>query len=124
MLLHFEHKSDRVLPWPQFLTRLMVSFGVGLGLILVSLFGGMAGYHYLESLSWMDAFLNASMILSGMGPLAQPQTSAGKFFAGMYALYSGFAVLIIVGLALAPIIHRMLHKLHVDESDLDDTAKP
>lgn len=124
MLFHFEHRSERLLPWPQFLNRLLVSIGLGLGLIVVSLLGGMAGYHYLEKLSWMDAFLNASMILSGMGPLAQPQTVAGKFFAGMYALYSGFAVLIIAGLALAPVIHRMLHKLHVDESDLQDEARP
>lgn len=119
MLFHFEHRSERLLPWPQFLNRLLVSVGVGAGLILVSLFGGMAGYHYLEKLSWMDAFLNASMILSGMGPLALPQTTAGKLFAGTYALYSGFAVLIIAGLALAPVIHRVLHKMHVDEVDLE-----
>lgn len=81
----------------------------------------MAGYHYLEGLAWLDAFLNAAMILSGMGPLTQTQTVAGKIFAGLYALYSGFAVLVIAGIAFGPVAHRMLHMLHADERDL--TAK-
>src|SRR5258705_13970511 len=75
----------------------------------------MAGYHFLENLSWLDAFVNASMILSGMGPLANPQTTGGKLFAGCYALYSGLVVIIVAGVIFAPVFHRFLHKFHVDE---------
>jgi hypothetical protein len=120
MRFRFEHKGEPLLPWPRFLKRLALSIGLGNGLIAISLYGGMAGYHYLESLPWLDAFLNASMILSGMGPLAQPQTASGKFFAGCHALYSGFAVLVIVAIALGPVVHRMLHRLHVDDPDLNE----
>jgi hypothetical protein len=117
VVFQIEHKSQPVLRWPLFLRRLAASFGIGAGLIVVSLVAGMLGYHYLEGLDWIDSYLNAAMILSGMGPLAQPKTDAGRIFAGLYALYSGFAVLVITGLAFGPIIHRMLHKLHADELD-------
>ena len=70
----------------------------------------------------MDSFLNASMILGGMGPIWSPQTSAGKIFAGIYALYSGLAVLAIVGVMFAPAVHRFLHRFHADTADQDDTA--
>jgi hypothetical protein len=120
-MFRIEHKSEAILPWPLFVRRLCLSLGVGTGLIAGSLGAGMAGYHYLEGLAWLDAFLNAAMILSGMGPLAQTQTVAGKIFAGLYALYSGFAVLVIAGIAFGPVVHRMLHLLHADERDL--TAK-
>ena len=114
-ILKFEHKSQPLLSWPRFLKRLMVSVATGTALIVASLLGGMVGYHYFESLSWIDAFANAAMILSGMGPLAQPATTSGKIFAGLYALYSGFAVLIITGITFAPIVHRFLHRLHAEE---------
>ena len=117
-MFRIEHRSEPVLPWPLFVRRLGLSLGVGAGLIAGSLGAGMAGYHYLEGLAWLDAFLNAAMILSGMGPLAQTQTVAGKIFAGLYALYSGFAVLVIAGIAFGPVVHRMLHMLHADERDL------
>ncbi len=120
-MFRIEHKSEPLLPWPRFVRRLCLSLGVGAGLIAGSLVAGMAGYHYLEGLAWLDAFLNAAMILSGMGPLAQTQTVAGKIFAGLYALYSGFAVLVIAGIAFGPVVHRMLHLFHADERDL--TAK-
>ena len=120
-MFRIEHKSEPLLPWPLFVRRLCLSLGVGAGLIAGSLVAGMAGYHYLEGLAWLDAFLNAAMLLSGMGPLAQTQTVAGKLFAGLYALYSGFAVLVIAGIAFGPVVHRMLHILHADERDL--TAK-
>ena len=113
----FEHRSQPVLRWPAFLKRLATSFALGLSLILASLFGGMAGYHYFEKLSWLDAFVNAAMILSGMGPLAQPATQNGKLFAGLYAIYSGLAVVMIAGITFAPVVHRFLHKLHADEPD-------
>jgi hypothetical protein len=122
-MFRIEHKSEPILPWPLFVRRLCLSFGVGAGLIAGSLGAGMAGYHYLEGLAWLDAFLNAAMILSGMGPLAQTQTVAGKLFAGLYALYSGFAVLVIAGIAFGPVVHRMLHMLHADERDLRTTGE-
>lgn len=114
-ILQFEHKSQPLLSRPAFLKRLMLSVAMGTTLIIVSLLAGMAGYHYFEGLSWIDAFANAAMILSGMGPLAQPATTNGKIFAGLYALYSGFAVLIIAAITFAPIVHRFLHRLHAEE---------
>jgi hypothetical protein len=114
-ILKFEHKSQPLLSRAAFLKRLLLSVALGIALIIVSLLGGMAGYHRFEGLSWIDAFVNAAMILSGMGPLAQPATTSGKIFAGLYALYSGFAVLIITGITFAPIVHRFLHRLHAEE---------
>lgn len=113
----FEHRTQPLLHWPAFLKRLTLSSLLGLAVILLSLFGGMAGYHYFEKLPWIDAFVNAAMILSGMGPLAQPATSKGKIFAGLYALYSGLAVVMIAGIIFAPVVHRFLHRLHADEPD-------
>jgi hypothetical protein len=75
----------------------------------------MVGYHYSEGLSWIDAFANASMILSGMGPLDPPKTWDGKVFAGCYALYSGLVVILAAGILFTPVVHRMLHKFHMDD---------
>lgn len=74
----------------------------------------MVGYHFSEKMSWIDAFVNASMILSGMGPLGQLNTEAGKIFAGCYALFSGLAFILITGLIFAPVLHRLFHRFHVD----------
>jgi hypothetical protein len=87
---------------------------IALALIAVSLFVGMVGYHILEGLRWIDAFLNASMLLGGMGPVNTPATSGGKLFAGLYALYCGLAVIFVAGVILAPIAHRVLHKFHME----------
>lgn len=100
-----------------FVRRLLASTAVGLGLVIVSLAAGMAGYHGYEGLPWIDAFLNASMILSGMGPLLQPATTGGKLFAGLYALYSGLAVLVIAGVIFGPVVHRFLHRFHIEAED-------
>ena len=116
----FEHKTDPLLPWSGFLRRLATSTILGLSLILLSLAVGMAGYHAFESLAWLDAFTNAAMILSGMGPLAQPQTICGKLFAGLYALYSGLAVVMIAGITFAPVVHRFLHHIHVEKNVEDE----
>ncbi len=113
----FEHRTAPLLPRRAFLARLSRSAAVGLALVIVSLLLGMAGYHYLESLSWIDSFANASMILSGMGPLAPLQTNSGKIFAGCYALFSGIAFITSVGIMLAPVAHRFLHKFHLDISE-------
>ena len=120
----FEHHTHPLLPLAQYLGRLALSILGGLGLIGLSLWGGMAGYHFYEGMTWLDAFLNASMILSGMGPLAQPQTVNGKLFAGMYALYSGFIVILASGIIFAPIIHRTLHRFHIEKSHLAHRPTP
>jgi hypothetical protein len=80
----------------------------------MSLSIGMVGYHILEGLSWIDAFLNASMLLGGMGPVNTPVTFDGKLFAGLYALYCGLAVILATGVILAPIAHRILHRFHME----------
>lgn len=113
----YEHRSQPLLRWPKFLRRLARSLVLGASLILGSLLVGMAGYHYYEGLGWLDSYINAAMILSGMGPLFNPVTNAGKVFAGTYALYSGIAVLAIAGVVFAPVVHRFLHALHADQTD-------
>lgn len=113
----FEGRHQRLASPEVYRRRLVQSGIVGLITIAVSLAVGTAGYHWLESLAWLDAFLNASMILSGMGPLHNPGTTAGKLFAGIYALYSGFAVLVIAAIMFAPVVHRILHRFHIEETD-------
>jgi hypothetical protein len=110
----YEHVSQPVLSSPKFLRRMLHSAGIGALIIVVSLAAGMLGYRLLVGLSWVDAYENAAMILSGMGPLSAPLTMAGKIFAGSYALYSGIAVLVTAGVLFAPLIHRLLHRLHAD----------
>src|SRR5438105_2545282 len=109
----FEHRRQPLIPRRLFYVRMARGATLGLAIILVSLGIGMAGYHFLERMSWLDAFVNAAMILSGMGPLGPLQTSAGKFFAGCYALYSGLALITTAGVVFAPIFHRFLHKFHL-----------
>src|SRR5207253_8168314 len=120
----YESKHQPLLSRKAFVRRLATSFGaVGL-LVGLSLVGGMAGYHYLEGLSWIDAFANAAMILSGMGPLAPLQTWSGKLFAGCYALYSGLVVIVAAGVLFAPVLHRMLHSFHVGTEDDKHDQRP
>ena len=114
----FEHISEPVIPRQQFASRLGFSLAIGSAMLLASLAAGMLGYRYLFiNLNWADAFVNAAMILSGMGPLAAPQTSSAKIFSGIYALYSGLILLISVGVIVAQLAHRFLHKMHADEGD-------
>jgi hypothetical protein len=110
----YERRTQPLLPRRVFYARLARSAVIGSTIILASLCIGMAGYHYLENLSWLDAFTNASMILSGMGPLAPIQTTGGKLFAGCYALFSGIAFISGIGVVFAPIFHRFLHKFHLE----------
>jgi hypothetical protein len=113
----FENRNERLAPPEVFRRRLVTSSSVGFGLIAISLAIGMAGYAGFEHLGWVDAFVNASMILSGMGPLSTPGTTGGKLFAGIYALYSGFAVLAIAAIMFAPVLHRVMHRFHLEEQD-------
>ena len=97
-----------------FARRLLACVGVAGVLIGLSLFAGVAGYHFLEGMTWTDAFVNASMILSGMGPVTELQTSGAKLFAGCYALYSGLVLILATGIILAPFIHFVLHRFHLE----------
>jgi multisubunit Na+/H+ antiporter MnhG subunit len=119
----YERRIERLAPPDVYRRRLLTSGSVGLGLIVVSLAVGIAGYAGFEGLSFVDAFLNAAMILSGMGPLYGPQTTGGKLFAGFYALYSGLAVLIIAAVMFAPVLHRVLHRFHLEQRDEDEKAR-
>lgn len=87
---------------------------IGLSLIAAALLIGMVGYHVFEQMTWIDAFLNASMILSGMGPATTLATSGGKVFAGLYALFSGLAFIAIVVIMLSPVIHKFFRKIHLE----------
>ncbi len=112
--LGYEAKHHPVLSRKEFAKRMAKSFAMAFSLISLSLLAGMASYHYLEALPWIDAFMNAAMILGGMGPVAPIQTFSGKLFAGCYALYSGLIVIVAAGVNFAPAVHRMIHKFHAE----------
>lgn len=112
----FEHRLSPLLPLPAFRARLARMAALGFSLIAASLAVGMLGYHYIAGQAWPDSFLNAAMILSGMGPVGDLKSTAAKIFAGSYALYSGLALILIAGIILSPIVHRFLHRFHL-ESD-------
>ena len=99
---------------PAFRARLLKMASFGFALIAASLVVGMLGYHYIAGQPWPDSFLNAAMILSGMGPVGDLKSTAAKVFAGCYALYSGLALILFAGIILSPIIHRFLHKFHLE----------
>jgi hypothetical protein len=113
-LFRYESKHQPLLSRAAFARRLARNFAAASLLIGVSLLAGMAGYHWLEGMAWIDAFANAAMILSGMGPLAPLQTWGGKLFAGLYALYSGLVLIVAAGIVFAPVVHRLLHSFHVE----------
>jgi hypothetical protein len=110
-----EHRQQPLLSNTDFVWRVFRHVAMAAGVVLLSLAIGMVGYRELEGMSWIDAFLNASMILGGMGPVAALQTDAGKLFAGAYALFSGIIFLVGVGLIFAPLVHRMLHHFHLED---------
>lgn len=108
----YEPRHHRPLPTPRFVRRMVRHVATAVGLVAGSLLIGMSGYVYFEDFSWIDAFVNASMLLGGMGPVNPLRTDAGKLFAGAYALYAGLVFLAVAGLLLAPFVHRLLHKFH------------
>ena len=116
-LFGYEHISQPVAPLHHFLRRQLRSLVIGSMFLAIALVGGMLGYHDLVGLGWVDAFENAAMILGGMGPIAAPVSVAGKLFAGCYALFCGIAVLAIAGVIAAPLVHRILHRMHADCGD-------
>jgi hypothetical protein len=113
----FEHKGEPLLSRSAFYARMARSGAVVAGIVAFSLFLGSAGYHYFGGLAWIDALLNASMILTGMGPVDPLKTASAKLFATFYALYSGIAFLTMMAVLVGPVLHRFLHKFHVEVSD-------
>ena len=112
-----ESRHQPVISLKRFSLRLASNILVASVLVVVSLAVGMIGYRYFEHLEWIDAFGNSSMLLSGMGPLSNPQSWGGKLFAGLYALYCGLLALITATIVLTPIIHRVLHRFHLDDRE-------
>jgi hypothetical protein len=110
----FEHRSHPVASRRKFARRMLRAIGLWMLLTLAGLGVGMAGYAYFERMSATDAYVNAAMILSGMGPVGELKTAGGKVFAGSYAILSGLIIVIATGFVLAPIFHRVLHRFHVE----------
>ena len=117
----FEHRTQHLLSRFEFFLRLLRTGLGAIGLILLSLLIGATGYRVFEHLSWLDAVLNAAMILTGMGPVDRVQTTGGKIFATCYALFSGVIFLTLAAILFAPIIHRLIHSFHLE---LEDDAQP
>ncbi len=113
----FEGKNDPFLSRKDFLFRMLRFVGAAVGLVLLALLVGVLGYRLTEGMTWTDAFLNASMILGGMGPVDMLHTEAGKLFASAYALFSGVVFLVVAGVLFAPVFHRLLHRFHLDDDE-------
>jgi hypothetical protein len=110
----YETKKHQPLSKSKFIIRMANHLTAVLGLLIASIVFGMGGYVVFEHLSWTDAFLNASMLLGGMGPVNTPVTEGGKLFAGFYALYSGLFFIVSAAIILTPVMHRVLHRFHWD----------
>ncbi len=111
----YEHRTEPVLTRAQFARRLLRHGRVAALIVGLSLAVGAVGYRVTAGLAWLDALLNAVMILTGMGPVAPLPNAAAKLFAMAYALYAGVVFLAVAGIMLAPMIHRLLHRLHLDD---------
>lgn len=115
----FEHRHQPVLPRHKWLQRVVKSIWLAMILVVAALALGVLGYHEIGGLDWIDAFLEASMILGGMGAIAPMHNDAIKFFAACYALFSGFVVITTTGVILAPWLHRLLHQFHAHHKPHD-----
>lgn len=113
----FEHKSEPLASKKVFMSRLFKMALIAFMVIMVCLLIGILGYHYIAHIVWIDAIHNASMILSGMGPVANIDNVAGKLFSSAYALFSGVAFITNIGIFLSPVIHRFLHKIHIEKKE-------
>lgn len=112
----FERKHEELLPLRHFLVRFVGFLAAVIVFILLGLMVGIVGYHWVCGLPWIDAILNASMILAGMGPVAELSTVQAKLFASSYALFSGLIFIAVTGMVLAPVVHRMLHAFHIEDA--------
>ena len=116
----FGQKHEKIAPVAVFVRRMAASVALAGILISIVLFIGIGGYHWIAGFDWTDSFLEASMILGGMGPVNPLTTKGAKLFASGYALLSGLIFIAVMGIVLAPITHRMLHKFHADEEDMPE----
>jgi len=114
MFHRFEHLRQPLAGQAAFARRVGRYLALSVAIIVASLAVGVLGYHYTEGLPWLDSLLNASMILGGMGPVDTVHTTGGKWFASLYALFSGMVLLVAVGVLIAPVFHRFLHRFHLD----------
>lgn len=112
----FERRHEKLAPLTVFLWRVVKSIGFGSAMIGVALVIGITGYHWIAGFDWVDSILEASMILGGMGPINPLRSESSKLFASAYALFSGLIFIGVMGVVLSPIMHRLLHKFHLDES--------
>jgi hypothetical protein len=110
----YEHRSRPLIPRIEFFVRILCHGMLAVGILLVALSIGILGYHWFEGMSWVDALLNASMILGGMGPVNPLYTVGGKLFASAYALFSGVVFIGVMGILLAPFAHRLMHRFHLE----------
>ncbi len=118
--MKFEHRHQPLLSTELFIRRVLRFVGFALLLVGGSWAIGILGYHYLEDMAWIDATLNAAMILGGMGPVDTLHTDAGKLFASFYALFAGIVFLVSVGVIIAPFFHRILHHFHLEALNQQD----
>lgn len=116
-VFHYEHRSEPILPRRLFVRRLLLHALLALGIVAFSLGIGVLGYHFIAGLSWIDALMNAAMILGGMGPVNELTNDWGKLFASFYALYAGIAFLSVFAVLVAPLAHRVLHRFHLEEGE-------
>jgi hypothetical protein len=114
LLPGLERSHQKLAPFSVFVQRLAVAVGIACCIIALVLFIGVSGYHWLAGLDWLDSLLEASMILGGMGPVSPVKTTGAKLFASGYALFSGLVFIGIMGIVLTPVVHRILHKFHVE----------
>jgi hypothetical protein len=119
----YEHSTDRLLPVRDFLQRLFRHASLAAIVMAGSLLVGIFGYHWIAGQDWIDSFLNAAMILGGMGPVGDLNSNAAKIFAGLYALYAGLVFLVAAGILLAPLFHRVMHKFHLDDDERQAVGK-
>jgi len=114
----YERRHDQLAPRAVFVKRIVASLVIALAMIVFALLIGIAGYHYLAGFNLIDSLLEASMILGGMGPIKELPNDTAKVFASGYALFSGLLLIAMMGIILSPVIHRVMHKFHVDEKDV------
>jgi len=112
----YEPRNSAPLSRALFARRFARHFAAALVLVIISLGIGMSGYSYFEGMAWRDAFVNSAMLLGGMGPVDPLKTDGGKVFAGCYALYCGLIFLIVAGVLLAPVVHRVMHRFHWEQT--------
>lgn len=114
MPLKFEHRHQPLAPRQKFVRRIAVAALLAIAALTLWMVVGLVGYHYIAGLAWVDAFLNAAMIVGGMGPVDVLTSDSAKMFAGLYAIFSGVIFLVAFGLLIAPVFHRFLHRFHLE----------